>query len=685
MMSKQQNNLFNIPCSSLKGVGQRINEYLGKLNIHTLRDLLFHLPIRYQDRTQLTPIISLRPQQWALIEGEIIEVRTSQGRRKSLICYLQDDSGCIAIRFFHFSVTQAQQLAKGTRLRCFAEVKPSFSRTQTRLDPLYEMVHPEYTAINRVHEAVLEAQLTPVYSTTEGLSQTKLRQLCQQALHMLESCPLIDPLAEHIDLQSIGFPPLNEAVRFVHQPDAGSNIDLLITRKHPACQRLIFDELLNYYLRLQQFRKKIQSMPAPTMLEQRLQINEFISRLPFQLTQAQLRVLNDILGDLAQPKMMLRLVQGDVGSGKTVIAALAMLHVVASGYQAALMAPTEILVEQHCHNLRQWLQPFGLEVGYLTGTQTAAEKRNCLARLAAGELQIVVGTHALIQKQVEFKKLALVVIDEQHRFGVQQRLTLRNKGENSDFYPHQLIMTATPIPRTLAMAAYADLDLSVIDELPPGRMPIKTVALSNERRDEVIARIRQACQQQRQVYWVCTLVEESEVLQCQAAEVCAEELKHCLPELNIGLIHGRMKSAEKEQVMAGFSAGQINLLVATTVIEVGMDVPNASVIIIENPERLGLAQLHQLRGRVGRGQVDSYCLLMYQSPLTEQAKQRLGILRDSQDGFIIAQKDLELRGPGEVLGTRQAGLLQFQVADLIRDQHLIPKVQELTQRLRQNN
>ena len=661
------------PVTALSGVGDKLAEKLAKLGIRQVQDLLFHLPLRYQDRTRLMPLGSLRLQQESLVEGVIGLSQVNFGRRRSLLCHISDGTGALVLRFFHFSKAQQQQLAKGRRIRCFGEVRSGPSSL--------EMVHPEYQLVSDSGVTPVDAALTPVYPTTEGLHQLSWRKLIRQALMLLDDQQmpeLLVGLDHHHPLLNY---QLTQALKLVHQPPPDSDVQQLINRQHPAQKRLAFEELLAQQLSMRQIRKQMQRHQAPVLNGESPLARQLLSNLPFPLTGAQQRVLQDIYQDLSQPVPMQRLVQGDVGSGKTVVAALAAIAAVASGYQAVMMAPTELLAEQHFQTFNNWLAPLGITVGWCAGKQTAAQRREAIAALENGDIKVAVGTHALFQDEVTFAKLGLVIIDEQHRFGVHQRLALRDKGRNTNSYPHQLVMTATPIPRTLAMTAYADLQVSVIDELPPGRQPVTTAVVADNRRDEVIERVHHACQQQRQVYWVCTLIEESEHLQCQAAEDTAASLQAALPDLKILLVHGRMKSAEKDAVMQAFKNGDADLLVATTVIEVGVDVPNASLMVIENAERLGLAQLHQLRGRVGRGSVQSHCLLMYHPPLSENGLARLKCLRESNDGFVIAQRDLEIRGPGELLGTRQTGLPQFRVADLLADQDLLPAVSSAADQL----
>ncbi|MDT8310559.1 MAG: ATP-dependent DNA helicase RecG [Methylophaga sp.] len=661
------------PVTALTGVGKKLAEKLAKLGIHQVQDLLFHLPLRYQDRTRLMPLGSLRLQQESLVEGVINLSQVNFGRRRSLLCHISDGTGSLVLRFFHFSKVQQQQLAKGRRIRCFGEVRSGPSSL--------EMVHPEYQLVNDSGVTPVDAALTPVYPTTEGLHQLSWRKLIRQALVLLDDQQMPELLAGLDNHSPLLKYQLSEALQLVHQPPPDSDVQQLINRQHPAQKRLAFEELLAQQLTMRQIRKQMQRHQAPVLNGESPLAKQLLGNLPFPLTGAQQRVLQDIYQDLAQPMPMQRLVQGDVGSGKTVVAALAAIAAVASGYQAVMMAPTELLAEQHLQTFNNWLAPLGINVGWCAGKQTAAQRRQTITALESGDIKVAVGTHALFQDEVVFANLGLVIIDEQHRFGVHQRLALRDKGRNLNSYPHQLVMTATPIPRTLAMTAYADLQVSVIDELPPGRQPVTTAVVADNRRDEVIERVHHACQQQRQVYWVCTLIEESEHLQCQAAEDTATSLQAALPDLRILLVHGRMKAAEKEMVMQAFKDGEADLLVATTVIEVGVDVPNASLMVIENAERLGLAQLHQLRGRVGRGSVQSHCLLMYHPPLSENGLARLKCLRESNDGFVIAERDLQIRGPGELLGTRQTGLPQFRVADLLADQDLLPAVSSVADKL----
>jgi ATP-dependent DNA helicase RecG len=663
--------LAGVPVTALKGVGEAMAEKLARVGLETVQDVLFHLPLRYQDRTRVVPIGSLRPGQDAVIEGVVGGADIVMGKRRSLLVRLGDGSGVVSLRFYHFSNAQKDALKRGTQLRCYGEARPGASGL--------EIYHPEYRALTGDEPAPVEQTLTPIYPLTEGLTQQRLRQLCQQSLVMLGPRSLPDWLPEDL-AQEYQLGGLGDAIRYLHQPPADADVDELALGHHWAQQRLIFEELLTHQLSQQRLRESLRAQRAPALPKPRTLPAQYLANLGFAPTGAQRRVGAEISHDLSQDVPMLRLVQGDVGAGKTVVAALAALQAIEAGYQVALMAPTEILAEQHFINFQRWFEPLGIEVAWLAGKLKGKTRQAALERISGGAL-MVVGTHALFQPEVQFYRLALAIIDEQHRFGVQQRLALRQKGVDGRLCPHQLIMTATPIPRTLAMSAYADLDTSVLDELPPGRTPVNTVLVADSRRIEVIERVRAACADGRQAYWVCTLIEESEELTCQAAETTFEELTSALGELRVGLVHGRMKPAEKAEVMACFKRGELQLLVATTVIEVGVDVPNASLMIIENPERLGLAQLHQLRGRVGRGTAASHCVLLYHPPLSFIGRERLGIMRETNDGFVIAEKDLELRGPGEMLGTRQTGLLQFKVADLMRDAHLLPAVRDAAQQL----
>ncbi len=658
---------LNTPVSALAGVGPRIASRLQNLGIHTVQDLLFHLPRRYLDRTRLRDIGTLRMGDEALVQGEIELTQVQFGRRRSLLCRISDGTGALTLRFFYFSASQQSKLERGSYIQCWGQVR--------RVGNKLEMIHPEYQNIKEHDLGQVEQTLTPVYPATEGLSQGKFRKLTEQAMDALvkDSSELVELVPETL-LADAHLPGLAEALCYVHRPPADAEVDTLIHGNHPSQQRLAFEELLAQHLSLRCLREQVHKLSAPLLQGSATITSAFLQALPFDLTGAQAAVLKDIQDDMSKNVPMLRLIQGDVGSGKTVVAVLAALQAIASGFQVAYMAPTELLAEQHYLNISQWLSPFDIPVKLLTGKLGKVGREAVLDEISTPAAQFVIGTHALFQESVEFSRLGLVIIDEQHRFGVHQRLALLEKA--GEIYPHQLIMTATPIPRTIAMTLFADLDISVIDELPPGRQVIKTIAISNQKRQEVIDRIAVACRQGRQVYWVCTLIEESDALQRRAATDICRQLGEMLPDLNIGLIHGRMKSKDKATIMAAFKAGNIDLLVATTVIEVGVDVANATLMVIENTERLGLSQLHQLRGRVGRGEQQSDCVLMYQSPLSDFARARLEIMRHTNDGFEIAQKDMELRGPGDLLGTRQTGLPALRIAELGRDANLIPQVQK---------
>jgi len=653
------------PVTALRGVGEALAARLAVLGVEQVQDLLFILPTRYEDRTRIQPIGALLAGGRAVVEGEVQLTEVVFRRRRQMLCRIADGSGFLTLRFFHFSTAQQQGLARGHRIRCFGEV---------RRGPLgLEMVHPEYRRVFDT-DAALEESLTPVYPATEGVSQGRLRALIGQALREVETAGVRDWLPTPL-LAPLGLPELRDALRQVHRPPVDVELEELDAGRHPAQRRLAFEELLTHQVVMRRLRETATADPAWPLQDAAGLENRFIAGLPYALTGAQQRALTDIALDLGRDRPMVRLVQGDVGCGKTAVAAAAAARAIGSGHQAALMAPTELLAEQHQRNLAAWFAPLGVEVILVSGSQPARTRRSALELVANGTARLVVGTHALFQEGMQFADLALVIVDEQHRFGVQQRMRLAEKGQRDGRHPHQLIMTATPIPRTLAMTAYADLDVSVIDELPPGRTPVKTVVAPETRRDEVVARIDVACRAGRQAYWVCPLIEESEELRHQAAEETAAALAEALPHLRVGLVHGRMPPAQKDRTMLEFKAGQIQLLVATTVIEVGVDVPNATLMVIENAERMGLAQLHQLRGRVGRGAHESSCVLLYRAPLGMLSRARLNAIRESNDGFVIAQRDLELRGPGELLGTRQTGLAQMRVADLARDADLLPEVQ----------
>ncbi|MEP6906973.1 MAG: ATP-dependent DNA helicase RecG [Pseudoxanthomonas sp.] len=666
--------VFNQPIAGqLVGVGPRVAEKLAARGLLTLQDLWLHLPLRYEDRTQLTPIRDLQPGVAAQVEGRVEAVERGFRYRPVLRVAIGDDShATLVLRFFHFRAAQVAQFAPGTRVRCYGTPKPG----QQGL----EIVHPSYRVIGDVDAPTLGDELDPIYPVVEGIGPASMRKLVAQALDRLPDETALELLPSAM-LRGLKLPSLRQALLGMHRPARDADLATLATGTHPAQQRLALEELLAHNLSLRRQRIALQRHRAPALAGPGSLASQLQSALPFSLTGAQARVFAQIRNDLSQPSPMMRLVQGDVGSGKTVVAAMAAMLAVEAGKQAALAAPTELLAEQHLVNLRQWLEPLGIRVAWLAGKVTGKARAEVLAEVASGAAQVVVGTHALMQEAVVFHDLALAIVDEQHRFGVHQRLALRDKGASGDSVPHQLIMTATPIPRTLAMAAYADLDVSAIDELPPGRTPVQTIALSGERRPELVERIRAACAEGRQAYWVCTLIDDSDEVVAQAAQGTFEALSAQLPGLRVGLVHGRMKQAEKQATMRAFKCGDTDLLVATTVIEVGVDVPNASLMIVENAERLGLAQLHQLRGRVGRGAAASNCVLLYQAPLSLMAKQRLATMRETNDGFVIAEKDLELRGPGELLGTRQTGLAAFRVADLARDSGLLPLVRELADQL----
>jgi len=663
------------PLTTLAGVGPALAAKLERLDLYRVEDLLFLLPLRYEDRSRVMRLGELRPGVRAMVCGEVLLAETVYRRRCSLLVRIGDGSGQITLRFFHFSRQQQEQFQPGVRVSCYGEARPG---------PVgLEMVHPEYRVLRPGQDAVTADALTPVYPVTEGVQQGRLRNLVGQALARMRASPPEELLPDDV-LATLHMPALADALEYLHQPPVDANLAQLADGTHPCQQRLAYEELLAHYLSLRQLRLSARRVPAPALTGGDDTVRDFVAGLPWRLTGAQQRVSSEVLDDLSKPNPMMRLIQGDVGSGKTVVAAIACLKAIACGRQAAVMAPTELLAEQHWQNFNAWFVGLGYGLAWLSGSQRAKDRNASLARIESGDAQLIVGTHALFQEGVRFARLALVVIDEQHRFGVHQRMALRDKGADGEGQPHQLVMTATPIPRTLAMAAYADLDTSIIDELPPGRQPVQTTVLPDARRDEVIERVRSACASGQQAYWVCPLIEESDVLDYEAAEARHESLTRALPELRVGLVHGRMKAPAKDKVMRAFKDAEIDVLVATTVIEVGVDVPNASLMIIENAERMGLAQLHQLRGRVGRGGRQSHCLLMYRQPLGELARSRLAVMRESNDGFLIAQRDLELRGPGELLGTRQTGLPQYRIANLLRDAALMPKVQRVAESLQRS-
>ncbi len=661
----------------LKGVGPKVAEKLQRLDIYNQIDLLFHLPLRYQDRTHIHPMGSLKVASEVQVVGEVQLTEIKYARRRMLLSRIADGTGFLTLRFFHFSNAQKDLLKRGARLLCYGEVR----RGKAGL----EMTHPEFRILRKDETPVLDDRLSPVYPTTEGVHQLTLRNIMAQVLEHLQNDRLhLQSLVPSDIRKKYHWPSLKQALLYIHYPPLEAKLDELENGEHISQQSLVVEELLAHHLSLRQLRLSMQQEQAMPLLPTGKLSDRFLAQLPFTLTAAQQKVLDDIEQDMQQDNPMQRLVQGDVGSGKTVVAALAMLQAIEAGFQAVIMAPTELLAEQHYRNFKNWLEPLGLKLSWLSGKLKTAQRREALQQISSGEGQVIVGTHALFQQEVSYHRLGLVVIDEQHRFGVHQRLALREKGQQGNFYPHQLIMTATPIPRTLAMTAYADLDCSVIDELPPGRIPVETVVIPDSKRSAVVQRVEHAVQQGRQIYWVCTLIEESEALQAQTAEETASALAEALQDVRVALVHGRLKPEQKENVMQAFKNGDIDLLVATTVIEVGVDVPNASLMIIENAERLGLSQLHQLRGRVGRGSNESACVLMYQGTLSDTARQRLAVMRETSDGFEIARKDLEIRGPGEVLGTRQTGLMQMRIADLQRDQHLLPLVSEIASHVYQN-
>lgn len=672
------NRFFNhLSLIQLTGVGSALEKRFNALGIYTVQDLLLHFPLRYEDRTSSCLIGDVSIGEYITIEGIIIKSEVVFKRKQMLICHIQDDSGIAILRFMHFNAGMKSTLVQGKWISAYGEIKKGASYP--------EIIHPQFKIKTSREDKSIpfdnkQERYTPIYPTTYGLTQSVIRKLIQSALLLLQRNPPNEILPEklashHLDVFA--------ALNIIHNPPIDTDINQLSIGEHPAIKRFIFEELLAYHLSMLVLKMNNQKQQAYSFNPNQRYITPFLSSLPFIPTNAQQRVVHDIYQDMAKPIPMMRLIQGDVGSGKTLVAALAALNAIENGYQVVLMAPTEILAEQHFNNFKQWFEPLNIKVDWLSGRLTQKNKQQRYDSIKNGDITMLIGTHAVFVDKVEFQHLGLVIIDEQHRFGVNQRLSLWQKGIKNRMYPHQLIMTATPIPRTLAMTIYADLDVSIIDELPPGRTPITTVVIPNSRRDEIIERVNQACLDNRQVYWVCTLVEESETLDAQAAEMLVEELREKLPHLTIALVHGKMKSDQKQSVMQSFKEGKTQLLVATTVIEVGVDVPNASLMIIENAERLGLAQLHQLRGRVGRGTAISHCVLMYQPPLSKVAQARMKVMRESNDGFAIAQKDLEIRGSGEILGTRQMGIANFKVVDLIRDQHLISEVQKVSHYLQQ--
>ncbi|MFN2333888.1 MAG: ATP-dependent DNA helicase RecG [Wenzhouxiangellaceae bacterium] len=649
----------------LPGIGPGLAAKFRTLGVNDEHNLLFHLPLRYEDRTRLTPISRLRPSLTALVEGRVCHQETRQGGRRSLLVVIEDDTGQVVLRFFNFYPSQQRQFAIGNRLRCFGEV---------RFGPEgFEMAHPQCQNLRAGHEPPLSSHLSPIYPTTAGLGQQRLAALIQDAVQRAVSgtLELTDVLGQPLDL-----PNLSTALTQIHRPDPGADLEGLINGLHPAVRRLALEELIAHHLALARLNRARARQHAQALCDEAGLVGRLLRAFPFEPTAAQKRVMTEIGADLSGTRPMRRLLQGDVGSGKTLVAAAAAAQAMGAGAQVAIVAPTEILAEQHRVNFSAWFKPLGIEPVWLAGKVTGKKREQTLGELADGAA-LAIGTHALFQEAVQFRNLCLVIVDEQHRFGVDQRLALAAKGSRDRQVPHQLVMTATPIPRTLAMTAYAGLEISVIDELPPGRKPVTTALIDGERRGQVIERIRIALGEGRQAYWVCPLIEESDALEAEAAETTAAELERQLPGLRVGLIHGRMKSTDKTAVMDAFKQGHIRLLVATTVIEVGVDVSNASLMMIENAERLGLSQLHQLRGRVGRGSEKAACVLLYKSPVGQLARERLKVMRETSDGFRIAERDLELRGPGELLGRRQTGMLRFRIADLGRDAGLIDRVAPL--------
>ena len=656
---------------ALKGVGPALVSKLEKLNIHSQYDLLFLLPIRYEDKTCLQKISDLVPGEKVLIQGTIVLTTIVYRGRRMLISQLSDDTGIITLRFFHFSKQQAKGLTKNAIVRCFGQTRKTTSGL--------EMIHPEYQIIDPENPQPLETGLTPIYPSTEGLQQGRLRKIIRAALNQqIDSIPELLP---HSIIKELGLVPLTESLQEIHQP---SQKNIANEHENLFRKRLIFEELLANQLALKRLKRRTKKEPAMALGNLLLK-ESLIAALPFKLTKSQSRVVEEIEEDLKKNQPMMRLLQGDVGSGKTIVAALTMLIAVGNKQQAALMAPTELLAEQHYDNLVSWFEPLGVSVALLKSKLSAKDRREVLTGVAEGNVDIIVGTHALFQPSVVYKRLALVVVDEQHRFGVEQRLSLMKKSSDRNSVPHQLIMTATPIPRTLAMTAYGDLDASIIDELPKGRGDIETIIIPEEKRAQVMEKIIKECARGRQSYWVCPLIEESEELNFQAAESTYVLLQETLQQLNIGLVHGKLNSAKKIKAMENFKNGNTDVLVATTVIEVGVDVANSSVMVIENAERLGLTQLHQLRGRIGRGKHKSLCILIYKKPLSLIAKERLAAIRATNDGFVIAEKDLQLRGPGELLGTRQKGLIGLRIADIMRDAYLLPVINKLTVNIEENH
>ena len=649
------------PIISISGLGQKTSDRLNQLGIHTLEHLLFHLPSRYQDKTTITSLSRASVEDEILIEVTIDRIEVIPARQRQLLCYLSDNQNQrVLLRFFHFTQYQKQALIRGETIQCFGEIKIGRQGL--------EMHHPEYRIISQDQKPLLESTLTPVYPLCAGVSQNKMKQWVNNALDVLKAS-VIDDYFEKITQSTM--PSLKDSLFLLHHPNKNEDLSKIEAFTHISQQRLIIEELAAHQLSLLKIKEARKSKESKKISIKNALSNKLLSSLEFDLTSAQSRCISQINEDLSTSEPMHRLLQGDVGSGKTIVAVFALLQAAENNFQTAVMAPTEILARQHLQNFSNYLTPLGIQIAFLSGSQNTQERKDNLSLIENGKAKVIIGTHALFQENVYFEDLALVIIDEQHKFGVHQRLSLSKK---AILTPHQLVMTATPIPRSLTMSAYADLDTSIIDELPPGRQTIETVALSNARRDELITKIKQISKEGRQIYWVCTLIEESEALRAESAEKTFTYLTDNLRELKVVMIHGRLTKSEKEIIMSDFSKGETNLLVATTVIEVGVNVPNASLMIVENAERLGLAQLHQLRGRVGRGSEKSACVLLYQSPLSQTAKERLDILRQSNDGFLIAQKDLELRGPGEILGTQQTGIASMKIADIVRDSYLLKQV-----------
>jgi len=649
------------PIISISGLGKKTSDRLNQLGIHTLEHLLFHLPSRYQDKTSITPLSTASLDDEILIEASIDRIEVIPSRQRQLLCYLSDNQNHrVLLRFFHFTQYQKQALVRGETIQCFGEIKIGRQGL--------EMHHPEYRIISQDQKPLFEPTLTPVYPLCAGVSQNKMKQWVNKALEVLKAS-VIDDYFEKITNNTM--PSLKDSLFLLHHPNKDEDLLKIESFNHISQQRLIIEELATHQLSLLKIKEARKSKESKPISIRSSLSNKLISSLEFDLTSAQSRCINQINEDLSTSEPMLRLLQGDVGSGKTIVAVFALIQAVENNFQTAVMAPTEILARQHLQNFTNYLSPLGIQIAFLSGSQNTQERKDNLSLIENGKAKVIIGTHALFQENVYFDDLALVIIDEQHKFGVHQRLSLSKK---ANVTPHQLVMTATPIPRSLTMSAYADLDTSIIDELPPGRQTIETVALSNARRDELIEKIKQISKEGRQIYWVCTLIEESEALRAESAEKTFAYLSDNLKDLKVVMIHGRLTKLEKEIIMSDFASGKTNLLVATTVIEVGVNVPNASLMIVENSERLGLAQLHQLRGRVGRGSEKSACVLLYQSPLSQTAKERLDILRQSNDGFLIAQKDLELRGPGEILGTQQTGIASMKIANIVRDAYLLKQV-----------